>query len=304
MARQTLVITGVNGFIGSHAAQKLKERFRIIGIDTDTRDRFAACDAYCQLLLPDPDLETLLRTHQPLACLHFAGSASVPHSLEHPANDFKAGPVAVFHLVDALRKSAPKCILFFPSSAAVYGNPTDLPIGEDAPLAPVSPYGFHKLICEQIIQEFTELYGVHAVVLRIFSCYGTGLRKQLLWDACQKIHAGEFTLFGSGKETRDFIHVHDVVSAIDHLLTAGVKKGVFNVASGTQTSVAHVAQIMATAYAKAGVKPSFTGKTRCGDPLYWQADVRALARTGFIPKVSLEQGIIDYVTWFKEHIHG
>jgi len=295
----TLVITGVNGFIGGHAARRLKGRFRIVGVDTNASDLSGACDRYLQLILPDPDLEGLMRQEAPAACLHFAGSASVAHSMEHPAHDFQAGPLALFHLLDGIRKHAPGCTLFFPSSAAVYGNPERLPIAEDSPLAPISPYGHHKLICEQIIHEFSGVYGLGGVILRIFSCYGAGLRKQLCWDVCEKIRHGRLELFGSGRETRDFIHVDDVAAALEHLLELGITNGTFNLAQGRQTSISEVAERLCEAYGPAGVRPEFNGRTRPGDPLFWQADVSALARTGFEPRTSLAEGLTAYAQWHK-----
>lgn len=302
MDKRTILVTGANGFIGSYAARRLRARYRVLGIDTNASDLFGSCNEYCQMVLPDADLEELLRLKAPAACLHFAGSASVGHSMEHPSHDFTAGPVALFQLLDAMRKAAPGCTLFFPSSAAVYGNPKGLPIGENSELAPISPYGHHKLISEQVIKEFSEVYGVNGVILRIFSCYGPGLRKQLLWDVCEKIADGRLELFGSGNETRDFIHVDDVTAALEHLLDAGVTHGRFNLAGGEQTSIRKVAETLAKAYG-GDVVPEFNGQTRPGDPLCWQADVSALAGTGFSPATPLAQGLSDYALWHKRQAH-
>lgn len=303
MNPQTILVTGVNGFIGSHVARLLKKNWRVLGIDTNSFDIHGTTDRYCQLVLPDADIEGLLRVEQPLACLHFAGSASVGHSLEHPAHDFQAGPVALFQLLDAIRKTTPDCVVFFPSSAAVYGNPKALPITEDHPLAPISPYGHHKLISEQILKEFSSIYGLNSVILRIFSCYGPGLKKQLLWDVCEKINQGRLKLFGTGDETRDFIHVDDVALAVEHLLTHQVHNGVFNLAGGEQTTVKRVVQLLVEASAKPGTETQFNQQSRPGDPLYWQADISRLAQTGFRPRIPLEQGVSQYAAWHRGQVH-
>ncbi|BBD09300.1 NAD-dependent epimerase/dehydratase family protein [Desulfovibrio ferrophilus] len=303
MSDQSILITGVNGFIGSHIARLLKKRWRVVGIDTNSIDLHGTTDRYCQLMLPDTDIEGILRREQPSACLHFAGSASVGHSLEYPSHDFQAGPVTLFHLLDAIRKTTPDCSVFFPSSAAVYGNPKALPISEDSPTAPISPYGYHKLMSEQVLQEFSSIYGLNCVTLRIFSCYGPGLKKQLLWDVCSKIRQRHLHLFGTGDETRDFIHVDDVARSVEHLLNQQINNGLFNLASGKQTSVKRIAQLLCEAWPQSDIAPVFNGNSRPGDPLYWQADVSRLAQSGFEPRTPLEQGIAEYAAWYQRQDH-
>ena len=99
----------------------------------------------------------------------------------------------------------------FVSSAAVYGNPPSLPVDEKATPCPMSPYGRHKVECEQLLREFHERIELPSVSLRVFSAYGEGLRRQIFWDVCvQALANGEIRLHGSGSETRDFVHAYDV----------------------------------------------------------------------------------------------
>lgn len=183
------------------------------------------------------------------------------------------------------------------SSAAVYGNPVVLPVRENAPLAPVSPYGFHKQIAETLLQEYYQVYGVASCAARVFSAYGPGLRRQLLWDVCRKAMTGSVGLSGTGAETRDFIHVADVARAVRVLAeNAPMHAEPYNVASGVETSVAELASGL-VANVSPAVTVEFSGAQRPGDPLRWCADISAIAKLGFTPSVTLEAGLSEYAQW-------
>jgi UDP-glucose 4-epimerase len=218
-----------------------------------------------------------------------------------------AGPLADFegsvrihaHVLDAVRRNAPEARVITLSSAAVYGNPQSLPIAEDSILAPISPYGYHKVLCETLLKEYYTVYGVQSAALRIFSAYGAGLRRQLLWDVCEKATAGEVRLFGTGEETRDFIHADDVARACLAIAEGAPMHGEpYNVASGDETTVREVAERLVGEIAQ-GLPIHFTGEVRLGDPLRWQADISSVRALGFQPRVSLAEGVADYATWYE-----
>lgn len=296
---RTVLITGSNGFIGSHVAQELKGRYRLVGVDTDSVNFPGATDDYFQMTLPHPDLDQVMARYKPDAVVHMAGSANVALSMDHPGVDFQAGPVTVFQVLDAIRKADLTSTFIFPSSAAVYGNPDSLPVREDSRLGPISPYGFHKLICETVIREFQQIYGIPHVIMRIFSCYGAGLRKQLLWDVAGKIRSKRLELFGDGDETRDFIHVRDVSRLVAGLLDRDVKSMTLNVAQGRQVSIRTIVERMCSLLSSNGLKPSFTGNRRSGDPVHWEADVGQLRGLGFDPVVGLEEGLAAFCSWYQ-----
>jgi UDP-glucose 4-epimerase len=185
------------------------------------------------------------------------------------------------------------------SSAAVYGNAQTLPISENAVLAPISPYGYHKCMVEQMGQEFWRVYGLPVVFGRIFSAYGAGLRRQVVWDILQKAQhsraQGEpFCLSGTGDETRDFIHVSDVARALLCLLDhADMRATAYNIASGLSVTIRTLAQLIVRRMASPS-PITFDGQIRPGDPLYWQADVSALAALGFRCEVDLATGLGEY----------
>src|SRR5207248_3256916 len=127
------------------------------------------------------------------------------------------------------------------SSAAVYGQPDRLPVGETAPLRAISPYGEHRVVCETLLRDS----GLPAVVARVFSAYGEGLRRQVLWDICAKaINSAEVALDGTGDESRDFVHAEDVAAAVVVLIRKADFGGEpYNVATGVETRIGELARL-------------------------------------------------------------
>ncbi len=201
----------------------------------------------------------------------------------------------------AIRKYNPTCKFINFSSAAVYGNPSKLPIAESFPAKPLSPYGFHKLQSEYLLTEYHKSLGLHTCSLRVFSAYGEGLKKQLFWDLYQKAQRNDTVeLFGTGQESRDFIYIKDLIRAVDLLIHHAPFEGdIFNVATGKETTIAEAARIFFSLY-DPGKKFFFSGKAKIGDPNNWRADISALQSMGFQPTVTLEEGLNSYVKWLKE----
>jgi UDP-glucose 4-epimerase len=246
-----------------------------------------------------------LRKHSPGVCIHCAGRASVPLSVTDPAADFYANTVLTFEILEALRLNARECSFVLLSSAAVYGNPSSLPVSELQPAAPISPYGFHKWQCEQLCLEYATVYGLSTASVRIFSAYGPGLRRQVLWDMCRKIVMEKsFVLQGTGNESRDFIHALDVALALEVVIGRAPMQGeVYNLASSQETTVLQLATMMLEAL-NANCVPEFNGVVPVGTPLNWQADISKLQSLGFQVSVSLHQGINTFAQWCRAELTG
>ena len=300
---QKILITGAAGFLGGHLTEHFASRgFTVGGLDA-APERCAPLDVlecYYQRDLPSNDLEQIIEDFAPDFCIHAAGSASVPASFEDPAADFQAGPVLTWHLLDALRRGAPACKTLFLSSAAVYGSPRELPVTEDTELAPISPYGFHKLLSCQVCREFAVLHGTKVAIARIFSAYGPGLRKQVVWDLCrQALTNGAISAQGTGAESRDFIHVADVCRAAEAVLRDGdMCAGIYNFASGDETKISELAATICSV-AGSGCTVTFDGKVPEGTPLNWRADISRLQALGFSTSVSVEDGVRETVEWCR-----
>jgi UDP-glucose 4-epimerase len=303
-----VVITGSNGFIGSRLSMHYTSSgYRVYGIDRPAMmnrslQRIPEL-SYYPMNLPDPLLENLLDEWQPDLLIHTAGSSSVPFSVLNPLGDFNGSVQLFYHVLDTVRRAIPSCIIIFLSSAAVYGNPIKLPVSEHDLICPVSPYGYHKFLCEKISEEFCKLYQLKVCSIRIFSAYGPGLMRQVLWDICNKaINDPVVSLFGTGKETRDFIHVADIAQAI-HLVgsNASFLSESYNIASGIETPIAELASLVVDAIGNSK-EIVFTREKRTGDPLRWKADIRKISDLGYSPKVDLKSGVQEYVKWALPHI--
>lgn len=299
-----ILITGVNGFIGHSAAVYFGKEYEVHGMDISTEyrgDGEKITYYQCNMSGSPAELSMIVTGVQPDVILHCAGSANVGASVVNPMADLDGNLHSLYQLLIALRSIEKKPKIIFMSSAAVYGNPKQLPIREtDAP-APISPYGLHKLMCEQLCHYYNEVHGYRIRSIRIFSVYGSGLRKQLLWDTYQKYQGtGAIHLFGTGDETRDFIHVSDLMRAMSCILAYDGPEEIFNVANGEEVSIRELAH----AYAKTLGEPenivTFNGETKAGDPKNWRADISLLKRIGYGKRMELADGIRDYVTWVKE----
>lgn len=298
-----LLVTGASGFLGRTIARHFTDRgVSVFGVDRRPADALPRSDLkeYVSLSIPDPALAPLILKWRPEAVIHAAGGASVPHSMREPAVDFQDGPVATFDVLEVLRKHAPQCGFVYLSSAAVYGNPRSLPMGEEHPLAPVSAYGYHKMQGEMLCTEFCGLFGLKTVSVRPFSAYGPGLRRQVVWDiAAGAMSRPELTLQGDGSESRDFIHSEDIARALDVVLQEAPMNGeAYNVASGEETTIAQLARLIVESLERP-VKISFSGTLPAGTPRNWRADNRRLARLGFAPRIPLEDGVRAFINWCR-----
>lgn len=297
-----VLILGSEGFIGNHLVQFfLQKKWEVTGCDLI--EASVTGYQYHKISLLSADLEQLFSGLKYDACINAAGSGNVPYSLTHPLSDFEANVSSVIHVLEVIRKYNPDCRYLHISSAAVYGNPRQLPIEETAILAPLSPYGWHKQMSEQLCLEYYQQFGVRTAVTRPFSVYGPGLRKQLFWDVYQKLaKAGDaLELWGTGKESRDFILVEDLVQALWLILEKGNMKGeAYNVATGVETTIEQAVGLFIRALQK-NTTLIFNQKGRPGDPLYWKADISRLTSLGFEPAWSLEKGLQLTANWITAH---
>lgn len=301
----SIIILGSSGFIGSAAARHfLIEGYNTIGIDLVANEKLQEHTSFTFIksAIAENILQQTLAEYKPLAIINAAGRASVGASFENPKSDYSENTQTVFTILDCIRKFSPQTNFVLLSSAAVYGNPVQLPVRETDALSPISPYGFHKMQAEMIAREFHQCFGVSSIVLRIFSCFGEGQRKLLLWDLCEKASKqNKVLLKGRGKETRDFIHANDVALFIAHLLKNKPANGfeIYNVASGKEWSIKQVATHLVHCL-DYNNELEFEGTANVGNPDNWQADITKMLNTGFTPTIDLETGIQQYAHWYRQ----
>lgn len=294
-----ILVIGSKGFIGSHCVDFFSRENEVWGCDV-LMDYNSP--RYIFMESVDSDFQEIFLKRHFDVCINCSGAASVPFSLESPYHDFQLNTLNVYKILEAIRKHNADCKYISMSSAAVYGNPEHLPVSETDKQNPVSPYGIHKQIAEQICCEFSRFWSVKTCCIRIFSAYGPRLTKQLLWDISQKAVQNErVELFGTGNETRDFIYATDVVEVIDTIIRKSHFNGdIVNAANGQQVSIADIAHVMVKAL-NVNKEIIFNQITRKGDPLNWEADVTRLLAMGYRPKTDIETGINNYVSWLREN---
>lgn len=292
-----ILIIGSEGFIGTHCSNYFsKLHHDIFTADIIPIDK----KQYTNLAGLKDGFNDLFQSQQYEVCINASGSAHVGFSFEKPEIDFELNVLNVHKILVAIRKHNPVCKFINFSSAAVYGNPERLPIQENDKKNPVSPYGFHKLQSEYLMKEYHRFFDLQTCSLRVFSAYGPGLKKQLFWDLLMKSKGNKtIDLFGSGAETRDFIFIQDLLSAIHCILNHAAFNGEsYNIASGKETSI-HTAVHTFFHQLNPEIHFTFSGERKQGDPDNWVADISKLKHMGFTPQYSLEQGLRETTIWMK-----
>ena len=238
-----IVLTGGAGFIGSHVAAALLAQdpaLDLVVIDnlsTGNRARLGTMPVTFHRRDVRESLDDLLANTQ--VVVHLAASAGVPRSVADPLADAQANIAGTVALLESCRRAGVRRVVYA-SSAAIYGVPDRVPIREDAPTHPLSPYGLSKLTGEQYVLMYADLFGLDTCALRFFNVYGPGQRPD-------SSYSGVITLFterliqhrplrieGDGKQTKDFIHVHDIARAVGLAALAPGANGAYNIASGGQ----------------------------------------------------------------------
>ena len=173
-----------------------------------------------------------------------------------------------------------------------------MPILPTSPLRPTSPYGVHKKMAEDLCRSYAQHFGARIALVRLFSVYGIGIRKQLLWDACSKLCQGIVDFNGTGNETRDWLHVNDAAL----LITIAEKHAaaacpVVNGGEGRAVSICEVVELLASRI-NGALSPVFSGLQRPGDPTNYQADISGAIDWGWFPLCNRTAEMNAYVDWY------
>ncbi|MDR4464010.1 MAG: NAD(P)-dependent oxidoreductase [Nitrospira sp.] len=304
----TIWITGGKGFIGRHLARLIfLEGNRVCGIGhglwpAEEARKWGYTD-WCNGEIEATNLSQLAHVSGlPDVVYHLAGGSSVGASLLHPREDFCRSVESTSRLLEWCRLNTRELRIVSVSSAAVYGVTPVGPISERSDLRPYSPYGVHKSMMEGLCQAYARSFGLSLAIVRLFSVYGAGLEKQLIWDLCIKLKRqgnSPVLLGGTGTELRDWVHVTDAAALL--WLVRGqcdASCPVINGGTGIATSIHEVAGTVCEAWGE-DVGVTFSGIARVGDPPCLVADSTKAAHLGFKPRVRLDDGIHQTVGWFK-----
>ena len=304
------LVTGGAGFIGSNLVEFLVKDGHEVTVLDDLSSGYrenllqGGWGEKIRFLQGDVRDEGLLReaTRNQEAVFHLAASVGNKRSIEHPLLDADINVMGTLKVLEAARFSGCRKVVFS-SSAGIFGELKTLPIEENHPVEPDSPYGCTKLCAEKLCLAYAKLYDLEAVALRYFNVYGPRQRFDAYGNVIpifvfQILRGEPISIFGDGEQTRDFVHVRDVVQAnVKAALSRGVS-GAFNIASGTRITINALVELLR----EAGLRPQVRmAPPRPGDVRHSLADLtRARTSLGYEPSVGLAEGLREYVAWAQE----
>ncbi|NLH49877.1 MAG: NAD-dependent epimerase/dehydratase family protein [Myxococcales bacterium] len=304
-----ILVTGGAGFIGSHLVRGLLargERVRILdNLSSGKRANIAGLDVEFEPADLRDEAAVAAAVRGVDAVYHLAAVVSVPQTVADPATSHDVNVTGTYRLLENARLAGVRRFIFS-SSAAVYGDEPSLPKRETSPLAPRSPYALHKLIGEQYLKLYADLYGMDTMSFRYFNVFGPrqdplGAYAAAIPKFVEAMAAGVSpTIFGDGRQTRDFVFVEDVVAANLAALKAERPAGrVINVAGGRRIDLLELLGALETVFQREA-KPVFAAP-RPGDVRHSVAATdEAAAYLGFHPRTSLTEGLAQTVRWMLQ----
>ncbi len=302
-----VLVTGGAGFIGSHVCDVfVRAGHEVIALDNLSSGRKENLDPRVRLEvldIRDPEAAALLRAERPQVLCHLAAQMDVRRSVEDPRFDAEANILGFLNLLEAARASGVGKVVFSSTGGAIYGEQDVFPAPESHPTRPVSPYGVSKAAGELYLGYYRAQYGLPSVALRYANVYGP--RQNPHGEAgvvaifSQRLLAGQdCTIYGEGRQTRDFVYVEDVARA-NLLAVEKELVGPVNIGTGVETDINRLHGLLAQA---AGVdRPALHAPAKPGEQLRSCVD-NGLARRelGWQPTVELSEGLRRTVAFFRE----
>jgi len=303
-----IIVTGGAGFIGSHVAEKLSKKNKVIVIDNLSTGRLKNIETFKnKIVFKKADLSKNSSNWAKYfkgvdKVFHFAALADIVPSIQEPEEYFKSNVTGTLNVLEACKKYKIKKIIYAASSSC-YGIAKEIPTSEKADVNPQYPYALTKQLGESLILHWSKIYKINCTSLRLFNVYGPRSRTSGTYGAmfgvffAQKIANKPFTIVGEGNQKRDFTFVSDIVDAFLKASYSRISGEIFNVGSGKTVSVNYIANLLK------GKKIHI--KKRPGEPNVTFADINKIKKKlKWKPKVSIEQGIKiileKYIDYWKE----
>lgn len=301
-----LLVTGGNGFIGSHVVlSALADGHTVAVVDDLSSGKARDLPEQVQVVVGDVcDPATVRQVLVPgTECvLHLAAQIDVRHAMREPLRDAGVNILGTLNILQACAESGTSRILFSSTGGALYGQPEPPLADELAPVMPLSPYGVSKYCAEQYVGYFSRMFGLQTTILRYANVYGPGqdpygeagvvsifARQILLREPC--------VIYGDGEQTRDFVYVDDVAHA--NMLALGAPPGIFNVGSGREVSVNELLSAFERVLGRR-VERTYMAP-RLGEVRRVALDARKASRElGWQPQVSLDDGLARTLQWVQE----
>ena len=303
-----IIITGGAGFIGSHVAERLCQKNKVIVIDNLSTGRLKNIETFKnKIIFKKSDLSKNSSNWTKYfkgadKVFHFAALADIVPSIQDPEAYYKSNVTGTLNVIEACKKYKIKKIVYAASSSC-YGIAKEIPTTEKAYVNPQYPYALTKYMGENLILHWSKIYKINCTSLRLFNVYGPRSRTSGTYGAmfgvffAQKIAKKPFTIVGDGNQKRDFTFVSDIVDAFLKASNYKISGEVFNVGGGKTVSVNYIAKLLKG--------PKTYIKKRPGEPDVTFADIKKIKKKlKWKPKVSIEEGVKvilnKYLDYWKE----
>ena len=301
------LVTGGAGFIGSHMVDRLlKLEYDVVVIDNLSNGKIKNLDSaavFHHTDITQPAMADIIQREQPDLVFHMAAQTSVTQSTQDPIADTNANVLGTLRVLEASRRVGVEKIIYSCTGGALYGDPETIPVTDDAPIAPVSPYGMSKWMAEEYLDFYYRQYRLRYTSLRYGNVFGPrqdphGEAGVIAIFSQSMLEGKQPQIFGDGTQERDFISVFDVIDANLAAIERGDGKAM-NVATGEPTSVNRMFELL---QGITGYKwDPLHAPQRAGEvyriALDWSQAAQVL---GWSPKISLEEGLQMTVDYFKK----
>ena len=304
------LVTGGAGFIGSNLARLLAEEgYDVVVLDNLSTGYRENLEGLKRVRLVEGDVRDTgaveRATDGAEVIFHLAASVGNTRSIENPLDDSDVNVLGTLRVLEAARRARVRKVVCS-SSAAIFGELKHLPIREDHPCEPDTPYGVSKLAEEKHCLAYAKLYELEAVCLRYFNVYGINQRYDAYGNvipifAHRMLRGQSLTIYDDGEQTRDFVNVQDVARANVLAAQARGVSDAFNIASGEAITVNRLLELMREA---SGIEPTVNNSPpRKGDVRHSRADISAAHGTfGYQPAVKLPEGLAEYMAWARSNL--
>lgn len=308
---KNILVTGGAGFIGSHLTDRLLEMGHHTKIIDNFNPYYSPELKYMNIshqvgnsnfklirgsITDNDTLKTALENTE--IVYHLASQPGIKISVDNPKNTNDINVNGTLNILESMRNSNIKKIIF-QSSSSVYGRVKSLPFDDNECKNPISPYGVSKLACEHYVRVFSELYGFKMTIIRPFTVYGPRMRPDLAIAIFTKnaLNNEPITIFDNGSQTRDFTHISNIIDANTICMNKGDSE-TFDIGAGQAYTVNDLAEkIISLTNSKSEIIHT---EKRTGDTKNTLADTtKAKKHLNWNPKISLDEGLKDYINWFK-----
>ena len=305
-----IIVTGAAGFIGSHLSDKLVNMgARVIGIDNLSYGKLENVNPKVTFLKFDilnyELLQKTINKHKPDFLFHLAAIATTRRTSmgwDNIEDDFQTNARGTLNIFRAVTEKSNKTKIIYNSSAAVYGEPKYIPIDENHPKKPISPYGISKLTSEKYAYAFFNQFSINSTIFRIFNTYGPRQPRYVMFELMEKLKrdSSKLEVLGTGEQIRDYSYIDDTLNSLLFGLKSDTDNQIFNIGSGVSTTIKQVVKkILEIMGLKDKTKIYYTNKSWKGDITKLLADVTKFQKiSGYKLKFSIENGLRNLYNWF------